>query len=71
MYTQWVRHDAEALAVYDGLIERHPEDFRGFAAKGVLLRRQGKKGDAQRLFVQARYYAPPELRSLVDRIISP
>lgn len=28
VYSQWDRHFASALAVYDGLIEKYPEDFR-------------------------------------------
>lgn len=28
VYSQWDRHFASALAVYDGIIERSPEDFR-------------------------------------------
>jgi len=69
VYSQWERHDAEAMAVYDGIIEKQPSDFRGYLAKGVLLRRQGRKGDAQRAFLQARYNAPPESRGVIDRVI--
>lgn len=71
VYTQWPRHDAEALAVYDRIVQEQPQDFRGYAAKGVLLRKLGRKGDAQRAFLQARYNAPRELQPLVDRIIAP
>ena len=28
VYSQWDRHFASALAVYDGIIEKYPEDFR-------------------------------------------
>ena len=71
VYTQWPRHDADALAVYDKVIEERPQDFRGHAAKGVLLRKLGRKGEAQRAFLQARYNAPRELQPLVDKIIAP
>ncbi len=71
MYAQWPRHDADALAVYDGLTQQHPQDFRGYAAKGVLLRKLGRKGDAQRAFLQARYNAPRELQPQLDKIIAP
>lgn len=57
--------------MYDKIVAEHPEDFRGHAAKGVLLRKLGRKGDAQRAFLQARYNAPRELQPLVDKIIAP
>lgn len=69
MYSEWDRRDSDALAVYDDIIERNPSDFRGYLAKGVLLRRQGRKGDMQRAFLQARYNAPPEARPLLDSVI--
>ena len=28
VYSQWDKHFASALAVYDGLIEKFPDDFR-------------------------------------------
>lgn len=28
VYSQWDRHFASALAVYDGIIEKYPDDFR-------------------------------------------
>lgn len=29
-----------------------PKDFRGYLAKGVLLRERGRQGDAERMFLQ-------------------
>lgn len=69
VYSQWDRHDGEAMAVFDGLTQKHPEDFRGHLAKGVLLRKEGRKGDAQRAFLQARYNAPPEALNLIEKVI--
>ncbi|KAK9916849.1 hypothetical protein WJX75_007827 [Coccomyxa subellipsoidea] len=69
VYTEWDRHDNEAMAVYERLIDQNPNDFRGYLAKGVLLRRQGRKGDMQRAFLQARYNAPPEATPILDRVI--
>ncbi|BDA40354.1 hypothetical protein COCOBI_01-0070 [Coccomyxa sp. Obi] len=69
VYSEWDRHDAEAMAVYDGLIDKYPSDFRGYLAKGVLLRKEGRKGDMQRAFLQARYNAPPEATPILDRVI--
>ena len=44
---------------------------RGHLAKGVLLRTEGRKGDADRAFLQARYLAPQSVRGIVDRVASP
>lgn len=70
VYSQWDRHDGDAMAVFDGLTQEYPEDFRGYLAKGVLLRKEGRKGDAQRAFLQARYTAPPEALNLIEKVIS-
>ncbi|CAL8467355.1 g6892 [Coccomyxa elongata] len=69
VYSEWDRHDAEAMAVYDSLIDKYPSDFRGYLAKGVLLRKEGRKGDMQRAFLQARYNARPEATPILDRVI--
>jgi len=68
VYSQWKGHTGDAANTYDELISASPEDFRGYLAKGVLLRDNGSKGDAQRNFIQARYFAPPEARPIVDKI---
>ncbi|KAK9823503.1 hypothetical protein WJX72_003225 [[Myrmecia] bisecta] len=70
VYSQWRGHTAEALAVYNGMIEKYPNDFRGYLAKGILLRAEGQRGDAQRMFLQARYLAPPEARSAVEQVVN-
>jgi Flp pilus assembly protein TadD len=64
-YAAWRGHDADALAAYDDLIEAYPEDFRGYLAKGVLLRQRGRQADSERLLLQARFYAPDELKAYV------
>lgn len=64
-YSDW-GHIGDAVAVYDSLIASHPEDFRGYLAKGVLLKANGKVGDAERMFIQAKYLAPPKGKALVD-----
>lgn len=46
----------------------NPGDYRGFLAKGVLLKTQQRAGDAERMFLQARFLAPPEAKALVDRL---
>ncbi len=37
---------------YDALINRFPEDFRCYLAKGVFLRDKGRRADAERMFLQ-------------------
>jgi hypothetical protein len=35
----------------------------------VLLKNSGQKGDAERMFIQAKYLAPKEAASVVNRVI--
>ncbi|XP_038713692.1 uncharacterized protein LOC120007500 isoform X3 [Tripterygium wilfordii] len=65
-YSDW-GHVSDAVSVYDGLISSHPEDFRGYLAKGIILKENGKVGDAERMFIQARFFAPEKAKALVDR----
>ena len=37
--------------------------------QGVLLKSSGQKGDAERMFIQAKYLAPKEAMSVVMRVI--
>jgi Flp pilus assembly protein TadD len=65
-YAAWRGHDGDAFAAYDDLIEAYPEDFRGYLAKGVLLKQRGRQSDGDRLLLQARFYAPTdELKAYV------
>ncbi|XP_024376808.1 uncharacterized protein [Physcomitrium patens] len=66
-YSTWEGHTGDAIAVYDNLISSYPDDFRGYLAKGILLKDQGKDSDAERMFIQARYLAPPKAKGFVDR----
>ncbi|KAF3522559.1 hypothetical protein F2Q69_00050027 [Brassica cretica] len=65
-YSDW-GHISDAIAVYDRLISEHPEDFRGYLAKGILLKENGSRGDAERMFIQARFFAPDKAKAFVDR----
>ncbi|KAK9281536.1 hypothetical protein L1049_004439 [Liquidambar formosana] len=65
-YSDW-GHISDAVSVYDGLISSHPDDFRGYLAKGIILKENGKVGDAERMFIQARFFAPEKAKALVDR----
>eukprot|EP01023_Acetabularia_acetabulum_P019973 TRINITY_DN20288_c1_g2_i1.p1 TRINITY_DN20288_c1_g2~~TRINITY_DN20288_c1_g2_i1.p1 ORF type:complete len:426 (-),score=79.47 TRINITY_DN20288_c1_g2_i1:597-1874(-) len=69
VYSSWAGHYGDALAVFDSLIKSSPEDFRGYLAKGVLLRNIQKKSDAERMFLQAKFFAPINKKSLVDQVV--
>uniref|UniRef100_A0A0D9WXR4 Tetratricopeptide repeat-like domain-containing protein n=1 Tax=Leersia perrieri TaxID=77586 RepID=A0A0D9WXR4_9ORYZ len=65
-YSDW-GHIGDAVAVYENLIAEHPEDFRGYLAKGIILKENGKSGEAERMFIQAKFFAPDAAKALVDR----
>ncbi|KAJ4749017.1 Tetratricopeptide repeat (TPR)-like superfamily protein [Rhynchospora pubera] len=65
-YSDW-GHLSDAVAVYDKLMREHPNDFRGYLAKGIILKQNGKVGDAERMFIQAKFFAPEAAKALVDR----
>lgn len=65
-YVEW-GHISDALSVYDSIIKGNPEDFRGYLAKGILLKNEDRRGEAERMFIQARYFAPENMKVLVDR----
>ncbi|PON78556.1 N-terminal acetyltransferase A, auxiliary subunit [Parasponia andersonii] len=65
-YSDW-GHVSDAVSVYDQIISSHPEDFRGYLAKGIILKENGNTGDAERMFIQARFFAPENAKALVDR----
>ncbi|XP_031376866.1 uncharacterized protein LOC116192451 [Punica granatum] len=65
-YSEW-GHVSDAVSVYDRLISSHPDDFRGYLAKGIILKENGNAGDAERMFIQARFFAPEKAKALVDR----
>jgi Flp pilus assembly protein TadD len=67
-YSQWRGHSGDAVAQYDALAAAHPDDFRPPLAKGLLLRREGREGDAQRYLLQARYLAPAPSKAAVDAL---
>lgn len=65
-YSDW-GHVSDAVAVYDQLISKYPNDFRGYLTKGIILKENGKVGDAERMFIQAKFFAPEKAKALVDR----
>ncbi|KAK9087984.1 hypothetical protein Syun_030378 [Stephania yunnanensis] len=60
-------HVSDAVSVYDQLISKYPNEFRGYLAKGIILKENGKVGEAERNFIQARFFAPEKAKLLVDR----
>jgi len=70
VYSQWDRHFSNALEVYDGIINDYPNDYRGFLARGALLKQNGRNADAQRMFIKARFFSPPEARAVVEGVIN-
>jgi Flp pilus assembly protein TadD len=69
-YGQWQGHGADAMTQYDALSEAYPDDFRPPLGKGLLLREQGREGDAQRYILQAKFLAPPSSRPVVDALVA-
>lgn len=55
------------MSVYNQLISTYPDDFRGYLAKGIILKENGNVGDAERMFIQARFFAPENAKALVDK----
>lgn len=65
-YSEW-GHISDAVSVYNQLISTYPDDFRGYLAKGIILKENGNVGDAERMFIQARFFAPENAKALVDK----
>ncbi|KAL2462541.1 Tetratricopeptide repeat (TPR)-like superfamily protein [Forsythia ovata] len=65
-YSDWGKI-SDAVSVYNQLISSHPDDFRGYLAKGIILKENGNIGDAERMFIQARFFAPENAKILVDK----
>jgi Flp pilus assembly protein TadD len=64
-YNGWNGHDNDAIAVYDALVKKNPTDFRGYLAKGLFLKDHGQKAEAERMFIQAQFYAPKSRQAFV------
>lgn len=68
VYSNWRGHEGDAAAAYDTIVKEHPEDYRGYLAKGVFLRDKGRRSDAERMFIQARFYAPDSKQGVIARM---
>jgi Flp pilus assembly protein TadD len=69
VYSGWKGHGKDAEEAYARVIAEHPEDFRGYLAKGVFFREIGKPGEADNLFRQAKSLAPREMADVVNVVV--
>ena len=69
LLAQWRGHSPDAIQLYEELCAQNPDDFRPFLGRGLLLKAEGRMADAQRMFVQARYLAPPSSKATVEALI--
>jgi tetratricopeptide (TPR) repeat protein len=60
----------EAIALYDRLNKENPTDFRPIAAKGLVLRSQGKNAEAVALFQSAQVLAPEPFKEKIQQLIT-
>jgi tetratricopeptide (TPR) repeat protein len=70
VYSGWKGHGKEAEEKYQAVVDGHPEDFRGYLAKGVFFREIGKPAEADALFRQAKSLAPKEMADVVGAVIA-
>ena len=61
------RYD-EAIALYDQILDAHPDDFRPILAKALVLTEQGN--DASPLFEQAKALAPPRYQGQIEALVT-
>lgn len=59
------QRNADALAVYDGLIETNQEDFRPILAKALVFKQMGNLTEAQALLTAAIDLAPSEYKDQI------
>lgn len=72
-YAAWDK-PGDALVLFEGIIKSNSKDWRGYLAKGGLLRDLGKSSEAEKAFFLAKAAARagggPEAEAVVDRVIS-
>lgn len=69
VYCEWPGHENDAFTVYDSLLAQNNRDFRAYLGKGILLKKLGKKSDADRNLIVARYTAPRIIRGSIEAIV--
>jgi len=69
VYSGWKGKGKEAEKAFSDVVENHPEDFRGYLAKGVFMREIGRPDEA--MFKQAEALAPAgDTKAVVKDVIS-
>ncbi len=61
---------SEAMALYERLQKENPNDFRPLAAKGLVMRNQGKPSEAIALFQSAQALAPVQVKEKIQQLIT-
>lgn len=64
------QRSSEAMILYERLQKENPNDFRPVAAKGIVLRNQGKTEDAIALFKSAEALAPVQVKEKIQQLIA-
>ena len=62
------QRNADALAIYDGLIETKKGDFRPVLAKALVLKQMGNTSQAQSLLMTATNLAPAEYKDQIKQL---
>jgi len=71
VYSSWKGKGKEAEQAFADVVLKHPEDFRGYLAKGVFAREIGRPDEAKELFNQALALAPEgDTKFVVKDVIS-
>ena len=71
VYSGWKGKGKEAEKAFSDVVENHPEDFRGYLAKGVFMREIGRPDEASSMFKQAEALAPAgDTKAVVKDVIS-
>ncbi len=72
VYSGWKGKGKEAEKAFADIVETHPDDFRGYLAKGVFARDIGRPDEATAMFKQAEALAPDDgtTKSVVKDVIA-
>ena len=72
VYSGWKGKGKEADKAFADVVETHPDDFRGYLAKGVFAREIGRPDEATAMFKQAEALAPDDgtTKSVVKDVIA-
>ena len=62
------KRNADAIAIYDGLIESKKEDFRPVLAKALVYKQMGNLTDSQALLTAATDLAPAEYKDQIKQL---